>query len=63
MTDYVVPHYSFRSRRRGYEVSVVKAKMGIVGLAGGPVRPPLLNVTREEVDELRKMLETWKPVL
>src|SRR5919202_1630623 len=63
MSDYVVPHYSFRSRRRGYEVSVVKAKMDILRMAGGPVRPPLVNVTGEEVDELRKMLETWKPVL
>ena len=63
MSDYVVPHYALRCRRRGYEVSVVKAKMGILGMAGGPVRPPLVNVRDEEVDELREMLEAWRPVL
>jgi 5-dehydro-4-deoxyglucarate dehydratase len=63
MSDYVIPHYSFRSRRKGYEVSVVKAKMDILGMAGGPVRPPLLNVSDEEMFELREMLATWQPVL
>jgi 5-dehydro-4-deoxyglucarate dehydratase len=63
MADYVVPHYSFRARRKGYEVSVVKAKMSILGMAGGPVRPPLVNVSDVEMDELRKMLETWGPIL
>lgn len=63
MTDYVVPHYAFRARRKGYEVSVVKAIMDILGRAGGPVRPPLVDVTAEEIAELRLMLETWQPVL
>ena len=59
MSDYVVPHYQFRARRKGYEVSVVKSIMDIVGLAGGPVRPPLVNVGEEEIVELRKMLQNW----
>ncbi len=63
MSEYVVPHYVFRARRKGYEVSVVKAMMDLVGLVGGPVRPPLVNVTNEEVKELKQMLETWRPVL
>jgi 5-dehydro-4-deoxyglucarate dehydratase len=63
MSDFVLPHYSVRSRRRGYEVSVVKAKMDILGMAGGPVRPPLANVSEVEKNELREMLETWGPVL
>ena len=63
MSDYVVPHYAIRSRRKGYEVSVVKAKMDILGMAGGPVRPPLVNVSDGEIDELRRMLEAWQPVL
>lgn len=63
MTDYVVPHYAFRARRKGYEVSVVKAMMDVLGMAGGPVRPPLVNVTSGEMDELRSMLEKWQPVL
>lgn len=63
MKDYVVPLYAYRARRKGYEVSVMKAMMDILGLAGGPVRPPLPNVRREELKELEAMLEQWKPVL
>src|SRR6266511_1941923 len=63
MTDYVVPHYAFRARRRGYEVSVVKAKMDLLGMAAGPVRPPLVNVTEEERLELRRMLDGWHSIL
>ena len=63
MSEYVVPHYTFRARRKGYEVAVVKATMDILGLAGGPVRPPLVNVSAEEMIELRTMLENWKAVV
>ena len=63
MSEYVVPHYAFRARRKGYEVSVVKAMMDLAGLVGGSVRPPLVNVTNAEVQELKQMLETWGPVL
>ena len=59
MSKYVIPHYSIRSRRRGYEVSVLKAKMDILGMAGGPVRPPLINVAEGELEELKQMLESW----
>jgi len=63
MAKYVVPHYAIRARRKGYEVSVVKAQMDILGMAGGPVRPPLVNVTEAEMSELRTMLESWGPIL
>jgi 5-dehydro-4-deoxyglucarate dehydratase len=63
MSDYVAPHYAFRARRKGYEVSVVKSIMDIVGLTGGPVRPPLVNVGEKEIVELRKMLDNWGPFL
>ena len=63
MKDYVVPLYAYRARRKGYEVSVMKALTDILGMAGGPVRPPLPNVRREELKELEAMLEHWKPVL
>jgi len=35
----------------------------LIGLAAGPVRPPLANVRKEEITELKMMLETWKPWL
>ena len=40
-----MPLYALRARRKGYEVSVMKAMMALLGLAGGPVRPPLVEVT------------------
>ena len=59
----VVPLYALRSRRKGYEVSAMKAMMDMVGLNGGPVRPPLVNVKPEEEDELRTILATWEKFL
>ncbi len=61
--ECVTPLYALRARRKGYEVSAMKAMMEMVGLYGGPVRPPLPNVKPEEREELRAMLEAWKPFL
>ncbi|HKQ76406.1 MAG TPA: 5-dehydro-4-deoxyglucarate dehydratase [Blastocatellia bacterium] len=63
MSDCVIPLYALRARRKGYEVSAMKAMMDMAGLRGGPVRPPLPNVRAEEREELRGMLEKWKPFL
>jgi len=60
MRDFVTPLYAFRARRRGYEVTVMKVMMELVGLAAGPVRPPLPALRAEETAELKKMLERWK---
>ena len=59
----VVPLFAIRARRKGYEVSTMKAMMEMVGLNAGPVRPPLVNVTPEEEDELRAILATWEKFL
>ncbi|HSE19613.1 MAG TPA: 5-dehydro-4-deoxyglucarate dehydratase [Pyrinomonadaceae bacterium] len=59
----VIPLYALRARRRGYEVSAMKVMMDMVGLNGGPVRPPLVNVTPDEEDELRTILSTWEKFL
>ncbi|MFN3485429.1 MAG: 5-dehydro-4-deoxyglucarate dehydratase [Planctomycetota bacterium] len=63
MEEYIVPLYAFRARRRGYEVSVMKALMDMMGLAAGPVRPPLPEVRPEERRELRALLDRWKEML
>jgi 5-dehydro-4-deoxyglucarate dehydratase len=63
MNDCVIPLYSIRARRKGYEVSTMKALMDMAGLHGGPVRPPLVNVRPEEKEDLHAILETWKPFL
>jgi 5-dehydro-4-deoxyglucarate dehydratase len=59
----VIPLYALRARRRGYEVSAMKAMMDMVGLNGGPVRPPLVNVNPDEEDELRTLLASWEKFL
>jgi 5-dehydro-4-deoxyglucarate dehydratase len=63
LNESVIPLYALRARRKGYEVSAMKAMMDMVGLNGGPVRPPLVNVTPEEEDELRTILSTWEKFL
>ena len=59
----VIPLFELRSRRLGYEVSAMKAMMDMIGLNGGPVRPPLVNVTAQELDELRAILGHWEKYL
>ncbi len=63
MDTYVTPLYGLRSRRRGYEVAVMKAMMDSAGQAAGPVRPPLLPVTPAERAEIQAQLERWRPLL
>jgi 5-dehydro-4-deoxyglucarate dehydratase len=63
MRDYVLPLYAFRTRRRGYEVSVIKEMMNLTGQAAGPVRPPLPNLRPDEMAEVRTLVDRWKPVL
>jgi len=63
MRDYVIPLYALRTRRRGYEVAVMKEMMNQLGLAGGPVRPPLAQVSPGDKEEVRGLLEKWREVL
>jgi 5-dehydro-4-deoxyglucarate dehydratase len=63
MNDYVISLYALRSKRKGYEVSVMKEMMNQLGMAAGPVRPPLPQVAAEDKELVRKMLESWAPVL
>lgn len=63
MQGCVIPLYTLRARRKGYEVSAMKALMDMVGLSGGLVRPPLVEVRPEERDELRSLLDAWQAFL
>ena len=60
MNQHVVPLYAMRTRRKGYEVSTMKTLMDLAGQRGGPVRPPLVEVKPEEVEELRAILHGWQ---
>jgi len=61
--ELVVPLYALRARRKGYEVSAMKAMMDMIGLAGGPVRPPLVDLRPDEIKSLRATVESWRPWL
>ena len=63
MERCVIPLYSIRSRRKGYEVSTMKVLMDLAGLRGGPVRPPLVTVNDPERAELRAILDSWSEFL
>jgi 5-dehydro-4-deoxyglucarate dehydratase len=60
MTDYVVPIYALRARRKGYEVTVMKELMNMLGLTGGFVRPPLVPLRTAELEEVRALVPQWQ---
>jgi len=60
MREFVIPLYAVRSRRKGYEVSVMKTMMDETGQVGGRVRPPLNDLRPEEVKEMKGMLKNWR---
>jgi 5-dehydro-4-deoxyglucarate dehydratase len=59
MKKYVHPLYELRDRCKGYEVSMMKSAMEILGHPAGPVRPPLVNIKESEMAELRKLMEVY----
>ncbi|MDA1236284.1 MAG: dihydrodipicolinate synthase family protein [Acidobacteria bacterium] len=63
MNKYVLPLYDIRARRKGYEVTVMKEAMNILGKAGGVVRPPLPQLNPGEREEIAKLMKAYGPVL
>lgn len=63
MNELIVPLYALRARRKGYEVSAMKSMMEMIGLVGGPVRPPLVDLREDEVALLRSTIDRWRPWL
>lgn len=63
MNELVIPLYALRARRKGYEVSAMKAMMDMIGMAGGPVRPPLVDLRPDEIKLLQATMERWHPWL
>ncbi|MFE6752391.1 5-dehydro-4-deoxyglucarate dehydratase [Streptomyces sp. NPDC057684] len=56
LDDFVLPYTEIRNRRPGYAVSIVKAGMTAVGHSAGPVRPPLTDLTQDELTELTALI-------
>ncbi|HEX2072830.1 MAG TPA: 5-dehydro-4-deoxyglucarate dehydratase [Geodermatophilus sp.] len=57
LNDFVLPYLDIRDRAKGYAVSIVKAGLTAVGRDGGPVRPPLTNLTESELADLTALID------
>ena len=62
MAELIVPMYAMRGRRRGYEVTVMKELMNLLGEPGGAVRPPLPRMNADDLAELRATVPAWQAV-
>src|SRR5215472_11176950 len=60
MEKFVNPLYAIRERAKGYEVSVMKDAMEILGMTAGPVRPPLMNTRPADVADIRELLGVYR---
>jgi 5-dehydro-4-deoxyglucarate dehydratase len=56
LLEFILPYIEIRNRRKGYAVSIVKAGMKAIGRSAGPVRPPLLDLTAAELEELTRLI-------
>ena len=63
MAKYVHPLYALRERMKGYEVSVMKEAMEMLGTPAGPVRPPLNKCRPQDVEDLRKLIVIYRESL
>jgi len=54
--EFFLPLLEIRNRKPGYAVSMIKAGARLVGHDGGPVRPPLTDLTPEECDMLHQLI-------
>ena len=58
---FFLPYIAIRNKGQGYAVSIVKAGATIAGHSAGPVRPPLSELKRGEVQELKALIESLGP--
>lgn len=56
LREFVIPYITIRDRKKGYAVSIIKAGMKIIGRPAGPVRPPLIELSTEECEQLRVLM-------
>jgi len=61
LDDFFLPYLAIRNRKAGYAVSIIKAGAEIVGHPGGPVRPPLTDLTPFESEQLALLIERMGP--
>jgi len=56
LNDFILPLIAIRNRKKGYAVSIIKAGMKVIGRDSGPVRPPLTDLTEQEVAEVAALV-------
>ena len=56
LRDFILPLIAIRNRKKGYAVSIIKAGMKVIGRDSGPVRPPLTDLTEQEMAELAALV-------
>jgi 5-dehydro-4-deoxyglucarate dehydratase len=61
LKDFFMPYLEIRNQGAGYAVSIVKAGAKIVGRDAGPVRPPLMDLKRDETERLKALIDTLGP--
>jgi 5-dehydro-4-deoxyglucarate dehydratase len=57
LDGFYLPFAALRDRVRGYAVALIKAGLLVTGRSCGGVRPPLLDPTPQELEELRTIVE------
>lgn len=57
LVDFFYPFMEIRDRAPGYAVSIIKAGLKVVGRDPGGVRPPLSDLTDEEVSKLSDIVK------
>jgi 5-dehydro-4-deoxyglucarate dehydratase len=60
LIDFFYPFMDIRNRQKGYAVSAIKAGVRLMGFDTGSVRPPLTDLTKEEVDMLAMLSEPYR---
>jgi 5-dehydro-4-deoxyglucarate dehydratase len=63
LAKYVAPLYAIRERSRGYEVTVMKEAMELLGMPAGPVRPPLPPCRPEDLDAIRELMKIYQDMI
>lgn len=56
LKSFFFPLVALRNRKKGYAVSIIKAGLRVLGKDPGPVRPPLTDLTPEEMAVLEKIV-------
>ncbi|APO71880.1 5-dehydro-4-deoxyglucarate dehydratase protein (plasmid) [Rhizobium gallicum] len=57
LKNFFFPFVALRNRKKGYAVSIIKAGLRVLGRDPGPVRPPLIDLSPEEMTLLERIVQ------